>query len=117
MLEKSQKDNYFALSEEKVILLELMYVERELISLKYQEYTPSVYLPLEVNNTRVNEWQEELPLELSQLIEDLGSPQSHIYFLGSNNYYVSWETFHNNESEQIITLIEGNNVIDIIMNN
>lgn len=117
LLENSQKDNYFALSEEKVILLELMYVEKELISLKYQEYTPSVYLPLEVNNTRVNQWQEELPLKLSQLIEDLGSPQSHIYFLGSNNYYVSWETFHNNEPEQIITLIEGNNVIDIIMNN
>lgn len=116
-LEKgSLKDSYYALSEQIVILIDLIYVEEELFSVEYQELTPDIYLLLTTDLSKVNEWKEMLPLELDELKKYLGSPTSQVYFLGSNNYYVVWESYYKNKPKQIMALVEEDKIIDIFMN-
>ncbi|MBG9980216.1 hypothetical protein HZY91_03815 [Facklamia sp. DSM 111018] len=113
--EITQVDHYYALSDEHVYIVELVYRDKQLVIATFNHYQEETFKELPVDQFKTEELKSQLPISLVTMEEKFGVPDGKIFYLGSNQNYCTWISFADNRTMVLQAKIQAEEVVDLML--
>lgn len=113
--EETQVDHYYALSDDQVYMVELVYRDKQLVIASFNHYQEKVFEDLPADQMKIEELKNQLPFSFVMMEEEFGSPDGKIFYLGSNQNYYTWLSFVDNQAQVLQAKVQAEEVVDLML--